>query len=79
MTPSPLAFGGRHPNPRNKRAAAVIGVGHTDWVRDWQRCRAVTSPAHRSTSACVSWCCRPTAISVSAAAIRGSPFRQGPH
>ena len=25
MTPSPLAFGGRHPNPRNKRAAAVIG------------------------------------------------------
>ena len=44
MTPSPLAFGGRHPNPRNKRAAAVIGVGHTDWVRDWQRCRAGEQP-----------------------------------
>ncbi|WP_211852053.1 thiolase family protein [Plastoroseomonas hellenica] len=29
----------RHPNPRNRRAAAVVGVGHTDWVRDWARCR----------------------------------------
>jgi len=44
MTDSPLAFGGRHPNPRNKRAAAVIGVGHTDYVRDWQRCRAGERP-----------------------------------
>ncbi len=29
----------RHPSPRNKRAAAVVGVGHTDWVEDWKRCR----------------------------------------
>src|SRR5262249_43398289 len=44
MTPSPLAFGGRHPNPRNKRAAALIGVGHTACVRDGQRCRAGEQP-----------------------------------
>jgi acetyl-CoA acetyltransferase len=42
-SPSP-AFGGRHPSPRNRRAAAVIGVGHTDWVRDWERCRAGEQP-----------------------------------
>lgn len=45
----------------------------------WQAPRPVTSPAHRSTSACVWPRWRPTAISVRAAAIRGSPFRHGPH
>ena len=34
----------KHPNPRNKRAAAVVGIGHTDWVADWARCRAGERP-----------------------------------
>lgn len=34
----------KHPNPRNRRAAAVVGVGHTDWVGDWARCRAGEQP-----------------------------------
>ncbi len=34
----------KHPNPRNKRAAAVVGIGHTDWVGDWARCRAGERP-----------------------------------
>ncbi|MDB5413338.1 MAG: hypothetical protein JWR10_1673 [Rubritepida sp.] len=29
----------KHASPRNKRAAAVVGVGHSDWVGDWARCR----------------------------------------
>jgi acetyl-CoA acetyltransferase len=39
MTHAPSAHATRHANPRNRRAAAVVGVGHTDWVRDWTRCR----------------------------------------
>jgi acetyl-CoA acetyltransferase len=35
----------RHANPRLRRAAAVVGVGHTDWVRDWHRVRARERPA----------------------------------
>jgi acetyl-CoA acetyltransferase len=31
--------------PRLKRAAAVVGVGHSDWVRDWGRVRAGERPA----------------------------------
>jgi len=38
------AYARQHPNPRNKRAAAVVGVGHTDWVGDWARCRAGEQP-----------------------------------
>ena len=28
-----------------RRAAAVVGIGHTDWVGDWQRARAGKKPA----------------------------------
>ncbi len=28
-----------------RRAAAVAGIGHTDWVRDWTRVRAGERPA----------------------------------
>ncbi len=35
----------RHPDPRLRRAAAVVGIGHTDWVRDWGRVRAGERPA----------------------------------
>ena len=45
----------------------------------WQAPRPVTSPAQRSTSARDWRRGRAPASSVSAAAIRGSPFRQGPH
>jgi len=31
--------------PRLRRAAAVVGIGHTDWVRDWTRARAGEKPA----------------------------------
>lgn len=43
---SPQAGAGRHPNPRIRRAAAVVGIGHTDWVRDWKRTRAGEKPAN---------------------------------
>ena len=38
------AGAGRHPNPRIRRAAAVVGIGHTDWVGDWARTRAGEKP-----------------------------------
>ena len=28
-----------------RRAAAVVGIGHTDWVGDWTRARAGEKPA----------------------------------
>ncbi|MCP8938756.1 thiolase family protein [Alsobacter sp. SYSU M60028] len=31
--------------PRHRRTAAIIGVGHTDWVGDWVRTRAGEKPA----------------------------------
>ncbi|MFC7555510.1 hypothetical protein ACFQU7_29705 [Pseudoroseomonas wenyumeiae] len=31
--------------PRMRRAAAVVGIGHTDWVGDWKRARAGEKPA----------------------------------
>jgi acetyl-CoA acetyltransferase len=31
--------------PRMRRAAAVVGIGHTDWVADWARSRAGEKPA----------------------------------
>ncbi len=31
--------------PRGRRVAAVVGVGHTDWVGDWKRVRAGEQPA----------------------------------
>lgn len=31
--------------PRMRRAAAVVGIGHTDWVGDWKRSRAGEKPA----------------------------------
>lgn len=34
-----------HPSPRLRRAAAVVGIGHTDWVGDWARVRAGERPA----------------------------------
>ena len=43
--PMPAAAPPRHPHPRLRRAAAVVGVGHTDWVGDWARVRAGGRPA----------------------------------
>jgi acetyl-CoA acetyltransferase len=31
--------------PRMRRAAAVVGIGHTDWVGDWKRARSGEKPA----------------------------------
>ena len=31
--------------PGLRRAAAVVGIGHTDWVGDWARARAGEKPA----------------------------------
>ena len=33
------------PSPRLRRAAAIVGIGHTDWVGDWGRVRAGERPA----------------------------------
>jgi acetyl-CoA acetyltransferase len=35
----------RHAHPRFRRAAAVVGVGHTDWVKDYKRTKAGEKPA----------------------------------
>lgn len=32
--------------PKMRRAAAVVGIGHTDWVGDWARARAGERPAN---------------------------------
>ena len=32
-------------DPTMRRAAAVVGIGHTDWVGDWSRARAGERPA----------------------------------
>jgi acetyl-CoA acetyltransferase len=39
------AAAAKQPSPRMRRAAAVVGVGHTDWVGDWARTRAGEKPA----------------------------------
>jgi hypothetical protein len=44
MSESNTARSTRHPSPRNRRVAAVVGVGHTDWVEDWARCRRGERP-----------------------------------
>jgi acetyl-CoA acetyltransferase len=36
---------GRPGTSRLSRAAAVVGVGHTDWIGDWKRVRAGEKPA----------------------------------
>jgi acetyl-CoA acetyltransferase len=35
---------GRPPSSRLSRAAAIVGVGHTDWVGDWKRVRSGEKP-----------------------------------
>ena len=39
------AWSKRHANPRFRRAAAIVGVGHSDWIGDYARSRAGEKPA----------------------------------
>ncbi|UFN48427.1 thiolase family protein [Roseomonas sp. OT10] len=52
--------------PRLRRAAAVVGIGHTDWVGDWARSRAGEKPAD----------CYGYALRAFSAALRDSGLRR---